>query len=121
MASREEHLSKWRHNETRSLQLEPGPFTDWSVTTMFYAALHLVDAYFVSQSPPVQTAGHQRRNALVQRDPSLGSHYADYQELYDRSRDARYDCLSFSTADVRSIRQQTFEPFTQHVRRLLGV
>ena len=121
MPGRQEHLDKWRHNEGLSQQLEPGPYQDWSVTTMFYAALHLVEAYFASQTPPVQTRSHANRNRMVQGDANLGPVSQDYLELYDRSRDARYDCLLFSTAVVSAIRQQTFEPFRQHLRRILSV
>ena len=121
MPSRQEHLDKWRHNEGLSRQLDLGPYQDWSVTTMFYAALHLVEAYFASQTPPVQTHSHVSRNKIVQSDANLAPVWQDYLELYDRSRDARYDCLPFSAAVVSAIRQQTFEPFKRHLRGILGV
>jgi hypothetical protein len=114
---RRRHLSKAEQNETLSLSLQGGGHNDWAVTLLFYAALHLVDAYL----DPMQPKRHTDRRNLIRNDPVLRPIWFHYRELDDRSRDARYECLPFSGIQVSDLRSNSFEPVKRHLRRLLNL
>lgn len=65
-------------------------YSDWEVTTIFYSALHLVDAYVIKVIPP-RPADHTERNRLVRNNPILKKIRAEYDRLYILCRSARYD------------------------------
>src|SRR5260370_34884574 len=64
---------------------------EWAIAVKFYAALHLVQAYFVSRTGNAPT-GHANRATAIHRDMSISGAYDDHRELQDISRAARYDC-----------------------------
>jgi hypothetical protein len=89
----------------------------WIVTAWFYAALHLVDAYFgLSNQHP---GGHVTRNRLVANTPDLTPIWPHYLYLYDGSRDARYGLKPFSEAEVSAIRTAHLDPILSHMRGFL--
>lgn len=118
MPNRRTHVAKFRHNERLSHSLEGTANNDWAVTTMFYAALHLVDACLAPAQHPRR---HVDRRHIVSTDPRLQPIWQHYRQLEDRSQDARYDCTRFTDQQVRSLRSQHFEPLKRHLRRILGI
>ncbi len=98
--TKEEHLNKAAQNIQFQSRLDmnvPGAI-DWSITVIFYAALHLVEAYFSSFGK-----GHNhhftRGNALL-TDARIKSLYSDYRTLEDLSREARYEIAAFNNGDL---------------------
>jgi hypothetical protein len=87
------------------------------VTTLFYSAVHLVDAVL---APKLHPEEHEIRRMAVRRLPEFRAIQNDYRELEERSRDARYRCTPFSDTEVTALRTGTFEPLKTHVRRVLG-
>ena len=86
------HLAKKNHDlDASTLLYEGRTYLDWEVVTLFYAALHYVDAYFATQGlyPRKHTSSDRRgRNELVLTQLS---HIArEYMQLYELSRAARY-------------------------------
>jgi hypothetical protein len=117
MPTRAEHIDQAERNEAAAQALQAGAHYDWAITTLFYAALHLVDAY----NHPNRAVGHPKRMAYVAADVNLLQVYAHYRELYNRSRDARYECVRFTDQDIENLRVAEYGPIRRHVRGLLGI
>jgi len=97
MASRFEHETRSQHNEDLCTYLRaaaPSAFCDWQVTALFYAAVHLVDAYLAATyglHPNLhrdRTGRGRGRSDCVQQH--LRAVYVDYRQLESLSRIARY-------------------------------
>ena len=116
MPSQAEHLAKAESNQRLALAFQNGPHVDWSVTVLFYAALHLVEAALA----PVHSTNHADRNPNIQHDPHLNAIYLYYRELYRRSLDARYDCVVFSTVQAQHLYVTRYAPIKRHLQPLLG-
>lgn len=109
------HLAQAARNEALSQQLEVG-YPEWAITALFYSALHYVEAYFYHHaggSQPQHYVTHGTRNSGVAQ--RLGTLHRPYMVLYNRSRDARYDCVQFTTTDVQRLRQNELAQIKQHV------
>jgi len=65
---------------------------EWAITAHFYAALHYVAAYFASSGQ--YHASHGTRLRDIKKHPILSTIYDEYQDLYNISRDARYECMN---------------------------
>ena len=115
--SRQQHLANAESNQRLSLALQAGPHIDWSVTVLFYAALHLVEA---ALAPQTHSANHNARFANIRRHPQIRHVYFDYYELYTRSLDARYDCAPFTMQQVQTLYLPRYEPIKRHLQPLLG-
>jgi hypothetical protein len=87
------------------------------VTTLFYAALHLVEA---TLAPHMHSANHNVRFANIRRHPQLQQLYPHYYELYSRSLNARYDCVSFTLLQAQHLYVTRYEPIKRHLQPLLG-
>ena len=71
----------------RHLNSSKNNFVDWESVTLFYAALHLIDAYLVGVHN-IQSRDHYQRNNNVRTWPiSIRNAYIS---LYNLSRKARY-------------------------------
>lgn len=117
MPTRGEHVDQSERNEAASGVLDAAAHYDWAVTTLFYASLHLIDAY----TWPTRHVGHARRKNYAATDPALARMYIHYAELYDRSQDARYDCVHFTAQRFSDLRSLDYEPLRTHIRGLLGM
>src|SRR5688572_16450807 len=69
VASFDQHLATWRSNEVSALRLVEVYEYTWSVTCLFYAALHLIEAHLVHEG--VATASHHERWSSIRRIPAL--------------------------------------------------
>jgi hypothetical protein len=100
--TRDEHLIKSQQNELFAKAIDPSCTAgiDWIITVKFYAALHLVQAYFVSKTGKAPTM-HAHRVAAIHRDISISGAYDDYRELQDISRAARYDCSALQVGHLK--------------------
>ena len=93
---------------------EPG----WAVTLLFYAAMHLVQAYLVNRNPPPET--HSAREALITRLPILRPLADDYRALKKYSELARYECEVYSIAQFAGLRDGRFRRISSQMRGLLA-
>ena len=86
------HLGKKDHNLDTSAFLYSGMnYLDWEVTTLFYSAVHYVDAYFARKGihPKCHTSKYRDgRNELVLA--LLAPIASEYLQLYKLSKAARY-------------------------------
>ena len=89
----EEHKCKAELNEEVA---ETFPSTscgiEWAITAIFYAAVHYVQAYFALSTRSYSS--HGSRNAAVSVDTVLSTVSAEYKNLYNLSRDARYEVMN---------------------------
>jgi len=113
----EQHLRFWRSDDALSQRLEVEAEYGWSVTTMFYAALHLIDAVLSRAS--AHPNSHAARQRAIRNHGGLVQHWADYRLLEDLSRDARYNCVSFTLPLVRRLRAEHFAPLEWSLRAYL--
>jgi hypothetical protein len=100
--TKEEHLAKAEENINflRSIDLNHPGALAWSITILFYAALHYVEAYFVSKRG-FGCKHHFSRATEIQRDPKINSIFNDYAALENLSREARYDVSCFNEEDLK--------------------
>lgn len=120
--ARDQHIQRALENEAffrDRLDLSQEIDRSWAVVTLFYAALHWVDAYLATKN--IHPAAHQVRDRYVGTALDLRRIGVSYQTLEDRSRDARYQLLSFTLAQVLALEGGHFVPVRDHIKRLLGV
>ena len=115
----EQHLAASEGNEALALSLADMAEYGWSVTCLFYSALHLTEAYLVQQGRA--SANHRERELHIIREPSLQGVRRAYTRLKAESEHARYECVAFSAQDTERIRQILYAPMASTLRRILGV
>lgn len=124
MPLRDEHISQAQGNEEfyKGITTDRGlsRFTDWAVTSLFYISVHYVDAY-LDQSLKAHPKAHDKRQFWVDNTPQLKPIASKYRQLHNRSRDARYEIVAFSPADVQTIERDLSVPVNTHLKGLLGI
>ena len=69
MPNLEQHLATSAANEALAVRLADLAEYSWSVTCLFYSALHLTEAYLIKQGR--FSANHHQRDLNIIREPSL--------------------------------------------------
>ena len=117
MATKEEHLAEVARNEALAAKLsELGEF-GWGLTLLFYAAVHMMSAYFVQSGSRFTT--HAAREVAMRRDRTLDQVSRHYDELKRQSEYARYDCKAMSRADFERSRIR-YGRLQGHMQRLVS-
>lgn len=118
-ATAREHLAKAQRNERLSSELKqlPEQYRDWQIIAVFYAAVHLVQAYLRDKTT-MYPQTHEERDRLISSLETLRAIYPNYQELKHLSVTARYTCLPTNEFDVKEARQQ-LAIIRAHVEKLL--
>ena len=62
-------------------------YDDWSITSMFYSALHLINAYCLARDIPLPNSHHARKEIVKNRLPQIRE---EYENLFDLSMQSRY-------------------------------
>ncbi len=83
--TRRQHLQKAKHNKNFFDNINES-FTDWKITSLFYSAVHIIDAHAKSENE--QFEEHRERFDFIRR--RMRSIYSDFQLLYDYSLESRY-------------------------------
>ena len=114
-----EHLKQVEHNQKffHVLQLLSRFFPDWLVTSQFYIAVHLVDAYLATKG--VHPTQHRLRGQHLSEDKKLLPIYSEYQDLENLSRDARYAVRYPNRQDLQDC-AYSLTTIRSHIRRLLA-
>jgi hypothetical protein len=115
----EQHLAASVANEALATRLAKMAEYGWSVTCLFYSALHLTEAYLVQQGR--SSANHRQRDLNIIREPNLNQVRRAYARLKAESEHARYECMVFTAQDASRIRQLVYVPMAASLRRILGV
>lgn len=91
------------------------------MTGLFYAALHLVEAYFYahqSSDEPEGYLNHRERSQAVLLRIS-DQVFTQYRFLESQSRSARYHGARFSENDVGVVRRYYYEPLRDFIEQQL--
>ncbi len=110
MATGEQYLDQARHNERflTTFDLSVSPYLDWAVTVIFYAALHYLRALaaiygFTGISSYVDEDRTFARLSVLRRNAGI---YADYRQLKDDSRAARYEMKRLTPEAASELRNE---------------
>ena len=124
MPSESQHLNQADRNEScfQSLtSLNPSRFTEWEVVTLFYSALHYMEAYLARNNKiNPHPKKHAQRKTEISRHAELDSIVENYFSLHDYSANARYELQTFSEAEVAMLHQDEYLPIRESIRALLG-
>lgn len=121
MPDQQAHLHQARHNRDLITALDPSttPFLDWVVTGAFYAALHLVEAWFAGQG--LHFTSHTERDDWISKAKELRrTIWPRYKELEFQSRRARYQCTAFDRNDVQQRLLVYLSDIEQEIHKLGG-
>jgi len=119
MPPRPEHIRQADHNEGVFRRLDSLDIIDWTITVMFYAALHKVDAYLALQNiHPTKHYGKNPpgRNQYV-KEKLPRDEARNYLRLYNASKRSRYEvgCLEPNTrAYYEGLFQNHFIPLNDY-------
>jgi hypothetical protein len=86
----------------------------WSCVVLFYAALHLINAYLIDKKDvrfDPDTAAHDEQKKAMARCPELREAPARFRELKDLSERVRYD----ATYDYTPVRHQMSKAFLEKI------
>jgi hypothetical protein len=118
MASEEEHLAQFEHNLDVSQRLAAATDYDWAIVVLFYASLHLVQAWCVRNEQFIE--GHRQREQAINGSNELFSIADQYRVLRVDSENARYRCRRFTQEEFEAIRDGVFATVREHLQALLG-
>jgi hypothetical protein len=116
LSTPQRHREQAEHNEFFVESLN-NPFWDWAVVGTFYEALHYVDGFLMTKGvdPPRQA----ERNSIVATDSTLVKIWPEYQQLYNDSKLARYECHTFDQNAVRVLRESYLKPIKDLLNPLI--
>ncbi|MGP8244797.1 MAG: hypothetical protein ACLQVN_09800 [Bryobacteraceae bacterium] len=105
MPSRDEHLSKAQKNKefAKSIKLDNPTSVGWALTSLFYSALHYIEAYNAKYN--FHCKKHQDLNDNIARNPMLSAISDDYLDLSAFSWNARYQAVKYGTAEFEEALQ----------------
>lgn len=116
MPASQEHLAQARRNEEflAAIRALPVRYAEWETTTLFYAALHYVDAFLA-------TIGEHPRNHRIRiaRVNAVSSLRDEYQNLFNASIEARYETLPFTPQQVDQLMAGPFLRVKEEMLSLL--
>jgi hypothetical protein len=98
--SKQQHIAKAEGNLSFATSLSlRNPFNiDWALVSLFYAAMHYVEAYLAAVSN-IHSSSHRSRDTTMGREPNLREVYKEYQELKFFGYNARYEMQVFEPQD----------------------
>src|SRR5262245_60085966 len=97
-----EHLAGARSNE-RSASALREHHAGWSVTALFYAAVHYVRGYLFHRHR-VRVSSHEEMKKIWLQFPELKAVRVPYEMLKDKSQQHRYYLVDFQPTDVDGLR-----------------
>ena len=101
MLTKEEYLQQAEHNEKffHSFDIEKTEFRDWAVIAAFYAAVHWINAYLLTQG--YEPKHHTARDNAIRRYSVTRKIAWEYSELKSHSFSARYKAHRFSAKQIK--------------------
>jgi hypothetical protein len=97
----DQHIKQAKHNEEFVVFCNPtaSPYPDWIVTIIFYAAIHYIEAALAIKNKHSDDHA-SRENLIVHHIDNYNLLYIAHRNLKDRSRKARYNCISVAPAQI---------------------
>jgi hypothetical protein len=121
------HYQRYQHHAAFAARLESAlpADQDWCCVVMFYAALHLLDAYLATKAFVFPIDSHPSRNRAISQSPELRRFGTSYRELQDVSEQVRYDpgfiFQQTHYADAKANLAKVAAALDSKVKRLLGI
>ena len=117
MPSVQQYLSKAVRNEefADALASHSVRYTEWEVTALFYSALHYVNSFLEMQG--LEATHHFARFRLI---ANLTDFSKEYENLSQKSNNARYKMDEFTPREIESVRAGEFRVVKEGVLALLG-
>ncbi len=107
MAAFQEHLKQAKRNLSflNSIHTNVPDCTDWQVTTCFYCALHLLNAYLANEQNLHYSTHKEMENALnwantLSLTKLSQDDFTTYQKLRNLSRRSRYLCSESGVSNI---------------------
>lgn len=116
MSEVKKHIHQAERNE-KFFDDVKNEYTDWAVTGLFYAALHLVEAFLSLKNQRAED--HKTRSWYISTIKELKPIYEDYRALYDYSVNARYKMLPLSLESLNDIYAEFFSNIKKTMLRHL--
>lgn len=94
------HVSKAAHNEEfwNFITNEHEKYSDWAVVSIFYSAMHFIDAFFGKKGKHLKS--HDMADKEIAQDKELRSIYTDYRTLKDYRWKASYWLTRFTKSEI---------------------
>ncbi len=121
MPDRAAHLLQATRNENFLKHIDaPGlPYQEWVVTVWFYVCVKYVDAFLATKGHQ-QVRDHDDRFTKMQLYPETRALVDDFQILFKDSKEARYECASYTPADLATIKS-LYNTIRQKIRSALAL
>lgn len=89
-------------------------YSEWAVTTLFYTALHDMDAYLYQLAGRVDPGNHRDRDSLVRTHCRRA--WPTYKKLKDASEQGRYRCRRFTKAEIERYEEDALRKLPRLLR-----
>lgn len=105
------HIEEAKRNYERyQAFIDNSLYFDWAIVTLFYSALHLVQAFAVDSFKKGRTREVPKDH--VDRDRYINSHLVeinhDYDQLKNACNDARYDLVRWTREEIEEFHDSNF-------------
>jgi hypothetical protein len=111
-----QHLGQATRNEKLAATLSKTEYREWTVTVIFYSAVHYIEAFLAGHGHHCDD--HAERNERIAEIPQLRTIRKEYDTLRTLSRQARYHALPIEPDDV-NVAQQKLETIRSHIMYML--
>jgi len=118
MPSTSEHKFKFKHNENFYLDIKSNlkNYVDWQIVSLYYAVLHLINAYAKKYHPSERTNSPGLLTDYV--DLHFNRFLSKFEDLKDSCWQSRYrDCTDCSSREMQLI--QVYKPLFDNLKNLI--
>jgi hypothetical protein len=116
LPNKEEHLNQASRNEKLAQSLAQTEYREWTVTVLFYVAVHYIEAFLAVRH--LHCDDHSERSEKIRQIPELRKIAKEYDALRTLSRQARYHALPIQPEDV-NIAQQKLDVIRAQINYVL--
>ncbi|PYX99115.1 MAG: hypothetical protein DMG63_09925 [Acidobacteria bacterium] len=115
-----EHVQRAAQNLefAQHFDLKTSLYIDWAVAAYFYAALHLVDA-LLFEVDGIDPGNHEFRWNFVKNKLYLRGIKNEYWVLKQKSENARYDLITFTSTKLENEVIPRYRSIEQHILQQL--
>ncbi|MBI5408068.1 MAG: hypothetical protein HZA14_01730 [Nitrospirae bacterium] len=115
MPTVKQHIKKSQYNESFFEDVKDN-YQDWAITGLFYASLHLIEAFLALKG--IHVENHVERSKYFSRIKELKPLYHEYKSLYEYSVNARYKMTPLSLDNINDSYKLFYEPLKNTIIKL---
>lgn len=116
MPTAKQHYHKATYNEKFFEDIKNN-YPDWAITGIFYAAVHLMEAFLAAKG--IYVEDHKERAKFIGVLKELKPLFQHYRALYDYSVNARYKLYPFTVDGINDSYKHFFLPIKEEITRQL--